>query len=147
MDGAPVPPGTLVRAFVDGIDCTQPGGSGAFDEGGVSHYLVDVMHETQAPGCGRTGAAVSFKVGDQTADVTATWNSGPLPLDLFFGAPPPATPPDADGGSSDAGDGGPDFLLPLVIASVLLLGAGGIAGALLRKARGNPDATGSPPSS
>ncbi|MGD9934816.1 MAG: hypothetical protein AB7T37_14025 [Dehalococcoidia bacterium] len=145
VDGAPVPPGTLVRAFVDGVDCTQPGGSGAFDEGGASHYLVDVMHESQAPGCGRTGAEVSFKVGNQSADVAATWNSGPYALDLFVGTPPTSAPSGRD--AAESSGGGRAWLLPSLVAAALLAAAGAAVFALLRKARGNPRSTGSPPSS
>ncbi|MCA9831201.1 MAG: hypothetical protein R3B97_01180 [Dehalococcoidia bacterium] len=141
IEGAPVPPGTQIRAFVDGTDCTQPGGSGTFDDAGVSRYLVDVMHETQSPGCGRTGAMVAFKIGDQPAGQSAPWNSGPVVLDLFIGPPPRIEPP-APGAETANGDWIPRLLLEIIVG-VLAVGAAG-AVILFRKARENSGPSGSP---
>lgn len=142
VEGATVPPGTEIRAFVDGTDCTQPGGSGTFDDAGVSRYLVDVMHETQSPGCGRTGATVTFTIAGQSAGQTATWNSGPVALDLFIGPPPPAEPP-APGVETADGGRVPRPLLEIIVGVIAVGAAGAVI--LFRKARENSVPPGSPP--
>lgn len=136
VDGKSVPPGTPIRALIDGVDCTQPGGGGAFEDAGASHYLVDVMHETQAPGCGRTGVTVSFLVGDRTAEATATWNSGPANLDLRVGtAPPPGSPITDPGTTASQSVSRRDWVIRGAVAGIALVVVAGIALVFVRKAR------------
>lgn len=107
IDGAPVPDGTPVRALIDGKDCTQPGPAqrGTIRDGGVSAYVLTVMHESQEPGCGREGKTVTFTIGGWPATQVATWRSGaPQRLDLNAGAgqaPPLPTPTPAPPGSAE----------------------------------------------
>ena len=96
-NGANVPDGTAVRAFVGGVDCTQSGSAGTLTDGGVSSYIIVVMHESQAEGCGSSGAMVSFTIGGAPANQTAEWIAGVANLNLNLGegtaiALPSATP-------------------------------------------------------
>ena len=95
VDGKPVPDGTEIRGFVDGLDCTQLGPTyrGTIIAGGVSAYLINVVHETQKPGCGRPGKTVTFTIGGRAAVQTATWQQGPQQVNLGAGqGEPPALP-------------------------------------------------------
>lgn len=99
VDGKPVPGGTEVRGYVGGVDCTQLGPSyrGSATEGGVSVYIINVMHESQKAGCGTPGKTVTFTVGGRVAAQTAEWKQGPQQVNLNAGsgqAPelPTATP-------------------------------------------------------
>lgn len=139
VDGVDVQPGAVVRAFVDGVDCTQPGSAGAFVEAGESHYLVDVMHETQSPGCGRTGAEVTFTVDGRAASTTAAWQSGPAPLDLVVGEPPPpSSPAPADAPQHASGSGAPSWMLPAAVAGALIAVAAAATAVWYWKAREKP---------
>ncbi len=99
IGGEPVPDGTEVRGYVAGLDCTQLGPSyrGSMTEGGVSVYIINVMHESQKAGCGTPGKTVTFTVGGRPAAPTAEWKQGPQQVNLNAGsgqAPelPTATP-------------------------------------------------------
>lgn len=96
IDGQPVPNGTLVRAYIDGVDCTQgTGASGTFAEGNSAAYVVHVIHESQKEGCGREGKTVTFRIGDATPSQTAPWRAGPRQLDLNAGSGQPVPLPTA----------------------------------------------------
>jgi hypothetical protein len=95
VDGKPVPDGTEIRGFVDGVDCTQLGPTyrGTITDGGVSAYLINVVHETQKPACGKPGKTVTFTIGGRVAVQTATWQQGPQQVNLSAGqGEPPALP-------------------------------------------------------
>ena len=89
VDGKPVPDGSEVQALIDGKDCTQPGARGALGQGPASVYVLSVMHESQAQGCGAEGKTVTFRVNGQPAAQTATWRPGLQHLDLNAGAGAP----------------------------------------------------------
>jgi len=61
----------------------------------VTVYVIDVVSESQTPGCGRerAGQQVRIKVGDRFANQTATWEPGPVRLDLTFGNATPVPIP------------------------------------------------------
>jgi hypothetical protein len=93
IDGLNAPDGTQVRAFINGKDCTQPNSPGTITTGGVSSYVILVMHDSQADGCGSDGALVSFKIGDADAGQTAEWSAGVQELNLNAGAGSPVALP------------------------------------------------------
>jgi len=95
VDGKPVPDGTEIRGYVDGLDCTQLGPTyrGTIIGGGVSAYLINVVHETQKPGCGKPGKTITFTIGGRAAVQTAPWQQGPQQVNLSAGqGEPPALP-------------------------------------------------------
>ncbi|MCC6382575.1 MAG: hypothetical protein IT304_08690 [Dehalococcoidia bacterium] len=97
LDGAPPPEGSAVRGYVDGLDCTQPGALGTVVDGGVGAYVIEVMHESQKPGCGKPGKTATFTVAGRLAGQQAAWQAGPNRLDLNAGrgAPVPLPTPAA----------------------------------------------------
>jgi hypothetical protein len=106
IDGQPAPTGTEVRAFIGSTDCTQaaPGERPAFRDGSATAYVVAVLHESQRPGCGRTGAVITFTIDGRPALQSVPWEPGPIRLDLSLGSPtviPLPTPtPTVPGGAS-----------------------------------------------
>lgn len=86
-DGTAVPAGTEVRGFIDGRDCTQLGANHrpVAVDGGVSSYAIEVVHESQAPGCGAEGRMVTFTVGGTVAAQSVPWAFGPTRIDLTAG--------------------------------------------------------------
>lgn len=104
IDGHALPDGTEIAAIIDGKDCTQPGGNGTIVEGSASVYVINVMHESQAPGCGAEGKSIAFRVGTRDAAQTATWHTGLQRLDLNAGSGNPVPlPPEANSTVSEAG--------------------------------------------
>jgi len=104
IDGHALPDGTEIAAIIDGKDCTQPGGHGTIVEGRASVYIVNVMHESQSPGCGVEGKTIRFRVGTRDAPQTATWHAGLQRLDLNAGSGSPLPlPPEANATVSEAG--------------------------------------------
>jgi hypothetical protein len=97
VDGKPPEDGTEVRGFVDGQDCTQlgPGYHGTIIDAGVGAYVINVVHESQKPGCGKDGKTVAFIIGGRAAVQTAKWQLGPQPLNLTVGAGTPVPLPTA----------------------------------------------------
>lgn len=100
--GQPAPTGTEVRAYIGTVDCTQaaPGERLAFREGEATAYIVTVVHESQRPGCGRTGATITFTIDGRPALQSVAWAPGPIRLDLSLESPttiplptPTPTPP------------------------------------------------------
>ncbi|HEX6032133.1 MAG TPA: hypothetical protein VFY90_11950 [Tepidiformaceae bacterium] len=89
IDGERPPSGTAVRAFIDGVDCTQPGAMGTIDAEYAGAYVIDVMHETQQPGCGREGKRVTFTIGGREAGQSAEWSQGLQALNLNAGSGEP----------------------------------------------------------
>lgn len=88
IDGVAAPDGTEVRALIGGVDCTQaaPGERPAIRQGSATAYVVHVVHESQRPGCGREGKAVSFTIAGRPALQQAVWKAGPQQLDLSAGS-------------------------------------------------------------
>jgi hypothetical protein len=173
IDGEAPPPGTEVRGFIDGRDCTQKDAAGTYEAGAVGAYIISVMHESQASGCGREGATVTFRVGGRDAAQTATWSMGLHQLDLNAGSgephplpsnvptrgpqpgfsgtasrgtPTPAPPGfdvNDDPGGDDGGLGIAGFAL-VALAGLAVVGAAA-AWALRTRRRPSPDDTQSPP--
>ena len=88
IDGKPVPDGTEVRGFIGATDCTQGGPNyhGTITDAGVAAYVIEVVHDSQVPGCGQRGKRVTFTIGGQPAGQTAAWEPGPHHLDLNAGS-------------------------------------------------------------
>ena|SRR5487761_1897483 len=91
IDGKPVPDGTEVRGFIGGTDCTQGGPNyhGTITDAGVAAYVIEVVHDSQVPGCGQRGKRVTFTIGGRPAGQTAAWEPGPHHLDLNAGSGQP----------------------------------------------------------
>ena len=87
IDGKPVPDGTDVRGFIDGKDCTQggPTHSHTVTENGLSDYVIEVVHDSQIPGCGGQGKTVTFTIGGRAASQQVAWVAGPQNVDLNAG--------------------------------------------------------------
>ncbi|HMO95772.1 MAG TPA: hypothetical protein PKD27_06590 [Tepidiformaceae bacterium] len=87
VNGQAAPTGSEVRGFIDGLDCTQsaPGERPAIREGNATAYVIAVVHDSQRPGCGRPGVAVTFTVDGELAAQRATWQAGPIQVDLSVG--------------------------------------------------------------
>jgi len=97
IDGK-LPPATAeVRGYIDGRDCTQGerGTTPVFIENGVAQYVIHVMHETQAPGCGREGKSVTFTIGGRETGQAANWKTGVQELNLNAGSGTPLPLPTA----------------------------------------------------
>lgn len=97
IDGKPVPDGTPVHGFIDGVDCTQAGPTqhGTVTDGNVSAYVIEVVHASQVPGCGGPGKKVTFTIGGKTAGQQADWVAGPQHLDSNAGSGSPEPLPTA----------------------------------------------------
>ena len=95
IDGKPVPDDTDVRGFIDGKDCTQggPTHSGTVTENGLSDYVIEVVHDSQTPGCGGEGKLVTFTIGGKQAAQKVAWKAGPQNVDLNAGSGAPAPLP------------------------------------------------------
>jgi hypothetical protein len=87
VDGRPVPDGTSVRGYIDGVDCTQLGENyrTTITIDGVAQYAIDVVHESQKDGCGDEGKTVTFLVDGAPARETAEWRAGATKFDLNVG--------------------------------------------------------------
>jgi len=123
LDGQSVPDGTPVLALVNGKICgessREPGQKGTWtlstdvaDLGmykGDSIYIVDVVSDSQTPGCGTEGTTVTFQVGGRPAQEQGLWKAGFNSLNLTVGqapasptAPQPQAPGTVQGASDDA---------------------------------------------
>lgn len=118
IDGRVPPPNADIRAFIDGIDCTQLGPSARFVvDGGVGKYVVSVIHESQREGCGRDGRTVTFTIAGQPAGQTGTWKAMPQNLNLNAGSGTPAPLPTATAPPATPTDSGVSSGGPLATAS------------------------------
>ena len=91
INGAPAPPGTEVRTFINGVDC----GSRLTTEEG--RYVVDAAHFATVEGCGVEEEEVVFVVNGVTANERDTFTQGMFKerdLTVTGDVPPPAPPPD-----------------------------------------------------
>lgn len=94
IDGKPVPDGTQVRGYIDGNDCTQPSGlTGTVTDGGASGYVINVMHETQRPGCGKDGKTITFTIDGRPVSQSVEWKIGIQRIDLNIGRGQPIALP------------------------------------------------------
>lgn len=107
----PVEAGLPVEAYIGDTLCgeglTEHVGEG---EGRVTVYWADVFVEGQTPGCGYDGAEIRLKIGDRFAPQTATWQAGPVRLDITFGSATPVpipTPTPTPPRSAQTPSGGP----------------------------------------
>ncbi len=91
----PVQAGVSVEAYIDDKLCGTKGRTEFTGEGAarVTVYVVDVVSESQTPGCGKDGKLIKIKVGDRTAEQSAKWAPGPVQLDLTFGDATPVAIP------------------------------------------------------
>ncbi len=170
VDGRAAPAGTEVRALIGGIDCTQaaPGERGTITDGPAAAYVVAVVSESQRPGCGRTGALITFTVGGRPALQSIPWEPGPIRLDLSVGsaaitplptptpAPPTPTPPSGPPPTDDvtlpgtlvpapaspspapADNGEASSLAPAVIVALVAVAGGGAVAGILLARRTRP---------
>ncbi len=91
----PVEAGVTVEAYIDDKLCGTKGRTEFTGDGSarVTVYVVDVVSESQTPGCGKEGKEVKIKVGDRVAAQAAKWAPGPVQLDLTFGNATPVAIP------------------------------------------------------
>ena len=91
----PVPAGLTVEAYIDDKLCGTKGRTEFTGDGSsrVTVYVVDVVSESQTPGCGKDGKEIKIKVGDRFATQVAKWSPGPVQLDLTFGNATPVAIP------------------------------------------------------
>ena len=89
IDGKPAPDGTAIHAFIGDRDCTQPGAPGTVHQGTVALYRIEVLAESQMPGCGSDGRVVTFTVGGHPANQTANWKAALQTIDLTAAAGTP----------------------------------------------------------
>jgi hypothetical protein len=106
VDGHSVSDGTAVIALIEGKRCgegeREPGRKGTWTateadpeygiESGDSMYVVDVVSDSQVPGCGTDGATVTFLIAGRPSQQVGLWRAGSNPLNLTAGT------------SSDAGE-------------------------------------------
>jgi hypothetical protein len=107
VDGRSVSDGTEVVALIDGKVCSQeeiePDRKGTWTateanaeyniESGDSLYVVDVVSDSQVPGCGTDGATVTFLISERPAHQRGLWKAGSNALNLTAGTPPPTGEP------------------------------------------------------
>jgi hypothetical protein len=91
----PVQAGLPVEAYIDDKLCGEKGRTEFTGEGSsrVTVYVVDVVSESQTPGCGKDGKEIKIKIGDRFAAQVAKWSPGPVQLDLTFGNATPVPIP------------------------------------------------------
>lgn len=89
--------GLPVEAYIGDTLCGSKGETVFTGDGDarVTVYVIDVESESQTPGCGRerAGQQVRIKIGDRFASQTATWDPGPVRLDVTFGNATPVPIP------------------------------------------------------
>lgn len=94
-----IPEGVPVEAYIGDKLCSNKATTVFTGDGAarVTAYVLDVVSDSQVPGCGTRStvkrAEVRIKVGDRFAEQTATWEPGPVQLDVTFGGATPAVIP------------------------------------------------------
>jgi hypothetical protein len=90
-----IPAGLTVEAYIGDTLCGTKGRTEFTGDGAarVTVYVVDVVSQSQIPGCGVEGREVRVKIGDRFATQTAKWVPGPVQLDVTFGNATPAVIP------------------------------------------------------
>lgn len=148
VDGKAPADGTTVRAFIEGHDCTQPGAAGMVRQGTSALYRIEVLADSQMPGCGSEGRLVTFAVGGQPASENGTWRSVPQTLNLTAStatttatATPPAAAPTIPNGMLASGAATASVVAtspaPTSPTPLVMVGSGTPEGGLL-----NPDSPG-----
>ena len=92
INGANVADGTVITAWIGAANCAND--SVITFEGDTVYNLDVPAVDAEHPNCGTTGAMVTFKIGEVTADQTGTWNGGTnleLPLTATVNYPPEIT--------------------------------------------------------
>ena len=74
VDGNPAPTDLNVRAYVNGIDCTEKDATTFPMSGGKTGYFVRVAKVSQTDGCAENGDTVSFRIGNYSAIQTGTFD-------------------------------------------------------------------------
>jgi hypothetical protein len=114
LDDHSVSDGTPVVALIDGKVCGEAEGETGHKgtwtatearpkysiKSGDSLYAVDVLSDSQVPGCGTDGAAVTFVIAGTPADQRGVWKAYPTPLNLTA-----ETPTHAGGAAATPGEG------------------------------------------
>jgi hypothetical protein len=104
VDGHNVSDGTEVVALIEGKVCGEgervPGQKGTWTatearpeygiERGDSMYVVDVVSDSQVPGCGTDGATVTFLIAGRPSQEVGLWRAGSNPLNLTVETSPGA---------------------------------------------------------
>jgi hypothetical protein len=104
VDGHSVSDGTEVVALIEGKVCGEgervPGQRGTWTatearpeydiKSGDSMYVVDVLSDSQVPGCGTDGATVTFLIAGKPSHQVGLWRAGSNPLNLTAGTTPDA---------------------------------------------------------
>jgi hypothetical protein len=115
VDGHSVSDGTAVVALIQDKVCGQgerePGQRGTWTatetqpeygiESGDSLYVVDVVSDSQVPGCGTDGATVTFLIAGRPSQQVGLWRAGSNPLNLTAGTRPGTGEPTATPGAGE----------------------------------------------
>lgn len=135
VDGAPVPPGTVITAMIGSASC---GATSTFTSGTESRYVLDVpaLDPGASPNCGTDGATVVFYIGALKANETGSWRNFDLNvLNLTATTPPSPTPgtpvatpkPPVTGQGTVEGSSGSTLFLALGIGALALAAAGAVS--------------------
>lgn len=66
------PPGTPVRALIDGVEC---GATETTNANGTSSYSLRIAGENEVPGCGALGREVEIFIGERPAATVLPWGA------------------------------------------------------------------------
>ena len=91
----PVPEGVKVEAYIGSVQCGLGGKTYYAGEGSdrVTVYVVDVVSESQTPGCGADNKEVRIKIGDRFVAQPVKWSAGLVRMDVTFGNATPVAIP------------------------------------------------------
>jgi len=150
VDGAYVPAGTLIEAYVNGSLC---GVATTFNSDGAARYSLDVKAAQPEPpdqvNCGTVGDQVTFYIGGKMAMETGSWNNAILNvLNLTYVTPTPTAtattvpsatatattaatpkPPSTGQGQSGSESGAMTLVVALLALGAVAFGMGGVAAA------------------
>ncbi|UCH87678.1 MAG: hypothetical protein JSU97_04685 [Dehalococcoidia bacterium] len=118
VDGHNVSDGTEVVALIEGKVCGEgervPGQKGTWTatearpeygiESGDSMYVVDVLSDSQEPGCGTDGATVTFLIAGRPSHQVGLWKAGSNPLNLTVGTPSAGEEPTSPASEPETSD-------------------------------------------
>jgi hypothetical protein len=143
VDGAPVPPGTVITAQIGAASC---GTTSTFTEAGSARYVLDspALEPSANPNCGTDGATVVFFIGALRANETGTWRNFDInivnltattPRSPTPGGSPVATPrpPTTGNLGSDTGSSDVNWLFVALGLGALAFSAAGVATAARRR--------------
>lgn len=91
----PIPEGVKVEAYIGDVQCGLGGKTYYAGEGAdrVTVYVVDVVSESQTPGCGGENKEVRIKIGDRFVTQSVKWSAGLVRMDVTFGSATPVAIP------------------------------------------------------